>query len=650
MFATLRDGDVLVHHPYESFATSVQRFIEQAAADPHVLAIKQTLYRTSGDSPIVDALIDAAEAGKQVVALVEIKARFDEQANIKWARALERAGCHVVYGVVGLKTHCKTALVVRQEGGTIRRYAHVGTGNYNPKTARHLRGPRAVHRRRGDLRRPHRPVQRPHRLLAADRRTAPCWSRRRASARGLIERIEREIEHARGGTAARIQFKTNHLVDEQTIDALYRASQAGVRIDLLVRTFCTIRAGVPGLSENIRVRSILGRFLEHSPDLYFGERRRAGVLDRLGRPDAPQPRPPGRGAVPGDGPSRHRPFATVPRPRLLPRHRGVGAAGRRSMGPPRRSQTGRLPGVADAAARWTRRIVSGYGIAAAGGVVWRDAGQGRVDVAIIHRNRYDDWTLPKGKLRPGETELLAAVREVGEEIGSRVAVQRRLGRGGYRVGRVSKSVAFWSMHHRGGHFEASQEVDRMRWVDPGRARDLLSYPLDGEMLDRFAETPAPDSVLVLVRHAKAGKRANWPGEDSQRPLDNDGRRQARRLARLLPCFAPEQIISADRVRCVQTVEPTAEFLGLTDRDPSGVLGRVLPCRSGPRARRASGADQGRAHRPCCAARGKRFPRLLEVVAPRGAAESFVTRKAAIWVVSFADGVSVAADYYEDAVR
>ena len=176
---------------------------------------------------------------------------------------------------------------------------------------------------------------------------------------------------------------------------------------------------------------------------------------------------------------------------------------------------------------------SGYGIAAAGGVVWRDAGQGRVDVAIIHRNRYDDWTLPKGKLRPGETELLAAVREVGEEIGSRVAVQRRLGRGGYRVGRVSKSVAFWSMHHRGGHFETSQEVDRMRWVDPGRARDLLSYPLDGEMLDRFAETPVPDSVLVLVRHAKAGKRANWPGEDSQRPLDNDGRRQARRLARLL---------------------------------------------------------------------------------------------------------------------
>jgi polyphosphate kinase len=269
VFATMRDGDVLVHHPYESFATSTLRFIEQAAADPRVLAIKQTLYRTSGDSPIVDALIDAAEAGKQVVALVEIKARFDEQANIKWARALERAGCHVVYGFVGLKTHCKTALVVRQEGGNIRRYAHVGTGNYNPKTARMYEdlglftADQDVCADLTDLF---------NVLTGYSRQTeyrsllvAPQGIRS-----GLIERIEREIEFAEAGRPAHIRMKTNHLVDEQIIDALYRASRAGVQVDLLVRTFCTIRAGVEGLSENIRTRSILGQFLEHSRVYNFG--------------------------------------------------------------------------------------------------------------------------------------------------------------------------------------------------------------------------------------------------------------------------------------------------------------------------------------------------------------------------------------------
>ena len=268
VFSTLRDGDVLVHHPYDSFSTSVQRFIEQAAADPQVLAIKQTLYRTSGDSPIVNALVDAAGAGKQVVALVEIKARFDEQANIEWARKLEKAGVHVVYGLVGLKTHCKTCLVVRREGSVIRRYCHIGTGNYNPKTARIyedvglLTSSPEIGADLTDLF---------NSLTGYSRKTsyrnllvAPYGVRR-----GIIERIEAEVEHKQAGRPAGIRLKANALVDEQVIDALYRASAAGVPVHIVVRGICALKPGVAGLSENIEVRSILGRFLEHSRILHF---------------------------------------------------------------------------------------------------------------------------------------------------------------------------------------------------------------------------------------------------------------------------------------------------------------------------------------------------------------------------------------------
>src|ERR1700722_8262662 len=268
IFATLREGDVLVHHPYDSFSTSTQRFIEQAAADPNVLAIKQTLYRTSGDSPIVRALIEAAAAGKQVVALVEIKARFDEQANIRWARALEQAGVHVAYGLVGLKTHCKTCLVVRREGSVIRRYCHIGTGNYNSKTAR-------LYEDIG--------------LLTADPdigadltdlfNTLTGYSRKvsyrnllvapHGIRTGIIERINREIAAHRETGNGHIRLKMNSLVDEQVLDALYRASQAGVRIEIVVRGICALRPGVEGFSENISVRSILGRFLEHSRIIHF---------------------------------------------------------------------------------------------------------------------------------------------------------------------------------------------------------------------------------------------------------------------------------------------------------------------------------------------------------------------------------------------
>ena len=267
-FAAIRQGEILLHHPYESFTSSVVHFLENAAQDPQVLAIKQTLYRTSGDSPIIEALIEAAEAGKQVVAVVEIRARFDEQANVRWARKLEAAGVHVVYGLMGLKTHAKLSLVVRDESQGIRRYCHIGTGNYNPKTAR-------LYEDLGILSADPELTEDLTRLFNQLSGFAPqsTYSRLLVAPRtlrsGLLEKIDREIEHARNGRPAGIQFKLNSILDESFVAKLYEASQAGVKIELLIRGICAVQPGIKGVSENITVKSILGRFLEHSRIYHF---------------------------------------------------------------------------------------------------------------------------------------------------------------------------------------------------------------------------------------------------------------------------------------------------------------------------------------------------------------------------------------------
>ena len=267
-FSAISQGEILLHHPYDSFSSSVVQFLTNAAEDPKVLAIKQTLYRTSGDSPIVDALIEAAEAGKQVLAVIEIRARFDEQANVRWARKLEAAGAHVVYGLMGFKTHAKLSLVVREEAHGLQSYCHVGTGNYNPKTARFYEDlgllsadpvltddlTKLFNQLSGFA-----PQSEYSRLLVAPRTLRS----------GLLKKIENEIENHKAGLPSGIQFKLNSLLDEDFIEALYKASQHGVQVDLIVRGICALRPGIKDLSENIRVRSILGRFLEHARIFHF---------------------------------------------------------------------------------------------------------------------------------------------------------------------------------------------------------------------------------------------------------------------------------------------------------------------------------------------------------------------------------------------
>ena len=267
-FDAIRRREVMLHHPYESFTSSVVRFLESAAQDPKVLAIKQTLYRTSGDSPIVEALIEAAESGKQVLAVIEIRARFDEQANVRWARKLEDAGVHVVYGLVGFKTHAKLSLVVREEASGIRRYVHIGTGNYNPKTAR-------LYEDFGILSSDPILGEDVNKLFNQLSGFAPQTSFERLLVAprtlrsGLLAKIQNEIDNKKAGQPAGIRMKLNSIMDEEFIELLYLASNAGVKIELVVRGICALRPGVPGLSENITVRSILGRFLEHSRIFYF---------------------------------------------------------------------------------------------------------------------------------------------------------------------------------------------------------------------------------------------------------------------------------------------------------------------------------------------------------------------------------------------
>ncbi len=267
-FAAIRNGEVFLHHPYDSFTNSVVAFLENAAQDPSVLAIKQTLYRTSGDSPIVDALIEAAEAGKQVLAVIEIRARFDEQANVRWARKLEAAGAHVVYGLMGLKTHAKLSLVVRDEADGLRRYCHIGTGNYNPKTARFYEDigllsadpvltedlTKLFNQLSGFA-----PQSEYSRLLVAPRTLRT----------GLLEKIEREVHNHKAGLSSGIQIKLNSFLEEDFVEALYDASKHGVPIDLVIRGICSVQTEIPEHSENIRVRSVLGRFLEHSRIFHF---------------------------------------------------------------------------------------------------------------------------------------------------------------------------------------------------------------------------------------------------------------------------------------------------------------------------------------------------------------------------------------------
>ncbi len=499
VFDRIRKGDLLVHFPYGSFGSSVGAFISEAARDDDVVAIKQTLYRTSdpddpalgGEESIVQSLMTAARSGKQVVVLVELKARFDEEANINWARMLEEAGVHVVYGVTGLKTHAKLALVVRREGGKLVRYSHIGTGNYNPKTARLYEdlGLFTTDDALGaDLSELFNVLtgysrQKKYRKLLV----APTTLRRQVK-----DRIRRQADAESGS----ILWKLNHLVDPRIIDELYRASQQGTQIDLIVRGNCSIRPGVPGLSENIRVRSIIGKYLEHSRIMRFGSGEEAEYL--IGSADMMQRNLNNRveSMAPIEDPElRHR-LEEILQICLaddslawklhadgtwtkVPTVLGLDSQSRLESLALSRAQ-GAKPDAAKAAEIPDVTVASG-------GVVSRSGDDGETEILLVHRPAHDDWSFPKGKLVDGESETEAALREVLEETGYGCELGAEVGSIEYSDGAGRKIVRYWGMRPTRGKFVPNDEVDQARWLPVGEALSTLTYARDRALLRRFIE-------------------------------------------------------------------------------------------------------------------------------------------------------------------
>lgn len=512
IFAAIRQGDLLVHHPYDSFTSSVTAFIRQAASDPHVLAIKVTLYRTSSSSPIMASLIRAAEKGKQVVALVELKARFDEQANVAWARALEEAGVHVVYGLVGLKTHSKVMLVVRQEPDGLRRYCHIGTGNYNERTARIyedlglLTCKAEVGEDLSQLFNYLTGFGRQERFRALLVAPGPLRPR-------LLQLIANEAAMPAG--EGRIVAKMNSLVDIEIIKALYEASNAGVQIDLIVRGICCLRPGVAGLSENIRVRSIVGRFLEHSRIFHFGNANGPGNPGfYIGSADL-MPRNLDRRVevmISVDDPLLQGQLQEVLEVNLADdelawelgsdgswskvetvnhinthiRLQEIIAARAKAPEPVVTETSSSKPALI----RSSLRRSSHGNVAAAGGIVWREGDQGLVEVLVVHRPEYDDWSFPKGKCELGEAADLCALREVEEETGYTCSLGKELESSSYVDGHDRpKEVRYWVMTVNSGTFVANDEVDEIIWLSPDRAMAKLTYEGDREVLWSFLDDP-----------------------------------------------------------------------------------------------------------------------------------------------------------------